>query len=92
MKKNVAQFASVALIFGMFVMIVPRAQAQGAAQPQKLQALTKQLNLTPEQKAKLVPILEADAPKVEAIKGNTSLGGLQKLSRSRPFMPKAILR
>ena len=44
-------------------------------------ALAKQLNLTPAQKAQLMPILEADAPKLEAVKNNASLGPLQKMEQ-----------
>lgn len=81
MKNYVARLATVALMFGTFVWIAPKARAQAPAQAQKLQAIAKQLNLTPEQKAKLMPILEADAPKLEAVKNNPSLGGLQKLEQ-----------
>src|SRR5450755_1140705 len=80
-KKILARFASVALVLGVFVAVAPTAQAQGPAQAQKLAALAKQLNLTPAQKAQLMPILEADAPKLEAIKNNTSLGPLQKMEQ-----------
>jgi hypothetical protein len=81
MKKNLAQLAAVTLMFGLFVAVAPTAQAQAPAQAQKLQALAKQLNLSPEQKMKLMPILEADAPKLQAIKSNTSLGPLQKMEQ-----------
>jgi len=80
-KKILARFASVALVLGVFVAVAPAAQAQGAAQAQKLAAIAKQLNLTPAQKTQLMPILEADAPKLEAIKSNTSLGPLQKMEQ-----------
>jgi protein CpxP len=49
----------------------------------KLEALSKQLNLTPDQKMKLFPILKAEAPKMQAIKDNTSLTKIQKLERIR---------
>jgi len=81
MKKNLARFVNVALILGLFAAITPPAQAQGAAQAQKLAALAKQLNLSPAQKTQLMPILEADAPKLQAIKSNTSLGPLQKMEQ-----------
>ena len=81
MKKIVASFATIALLLGMLAMIAPKAQAQGAGQAQKLAALAKQLNLTPAQKTQLMPILEADAPKLEAIKNNPSLGPLQKMEQ-----------
>ena len=65
------------------------AQSQGSATPttaeklDKLEALSKQLNLTPDQKEKLLPILRAEAPKMQAIKNNTSLTGIQKLQQIR---------
>jgi len=83
MKTHVARVTVLALMFGLLVTLAPKAGAQGPspAQAQKLEALAKQLNLTPQQKMQLMPILKADAPKLEAIKGNTSLGPLQKLEQ-----------
>jgi len=81
MKKQVTRLAYVALVAGVFAAMIPVAEAQGAAQAQKLAAITKQLNLTPAQKTQLMPILEADAPKLEAIKNNASLGPLQKMEQ-----------
>jgi uncharacterized protein HemX len=83
MKKFTARFAALALVLGLVVAIAAKSQAQEPAQAQKLQALAKQLNLSPEQKMKLMPILEADAPKIQAIKNNSSLGGLQKLEQMK---------
>ena len=39
--------------------------------------------LTPDQKEKLFPILRAEAPKMQAIKDNTSQTGMQKLQQIR---------
>jgi hypothetical protein len=58
-------------------------QMQAGGQAQKLAALAKQLNLSPEQKMQLMPILKDEAPKVEAIKSNTSLTGMQKMEQLR---------
>jgi hypothetical protein len=52
--------------------------AQGA---QKAEQVAKQLNLTPDQELKLMPILKAEAPKVKAIKDNTSLSPMQKMEQ-----------
>ena len=75
------------LALGMCMLFVtPRAsqaQAQGSAQAQKPSMVVKQLNLSPEQKIKLMPILEDEAPKVEAIKANASLTNFQKLQQLR---------
>lgn len=84
MHKNVARFATLALLAGSFLASAPRSHAQAASaagQAQKLAALAKQLKLTPQQEKQLMPILEADAPKLETIKSNPSLGPLQKLEQ-----------
>lgn len=87
MKKIAALIAAGTL--GMFLIAATTAQArsqQSAAKEQKLdklEELSKQLNLTPEQKVKLIPILKADAPKIQAIKDNTSLTKLQKVEQIR---------
>ncbi len=85
MNKHLARLAMVALVLVVVPGIGPKAQAQApdAGKAQKLEAIAKQLNLTPEQKTKLMPILEADAPKLQAIKNNTSLGPMQKMEQLR---------
>jgi len=79
--KHITRYAAVALLFTLMAMAAPSLHAQAAGQAEKLAALAKQLNLTPQQKQQLMPILEADAPKIEAIKNNTSLGPLQKMEQ-----------
>lgn len=54
---------------------------QSAQAVQKLQQLATQLALTPEQKGQLMPILVAEAPKVKAIKTDSSLTKMQKVQR-----------
>ncbi len=49
----------------------------------KVQAVAQQLQLTPDQKVKVLPILEQEAPKLEAIKNNPSLSGMQKMKQLR---------
>ena len=49
----------------------------------KVQAIAQKLQLTPEQKVKVLPILEQEAPKLEAIKNNNSLSGMQKMKQLR---------
>ena len=86
MKKLVTRMYTVALLFGVALALAPMSQAQAAAAPdkaQKFQALAKQLNLTPQQEKQLMPILEANAPKLEAIKNNQSLGPLQKMEQMK---------
>jgi len=50
---------------------------------QKLEAISQQLNLSPEQKTQLMPILKEEMPKIQAIKSNTSLTGGEKLQQLR---------
>jgi hypothetical protein len=87
MKRLVARFSVIGL--GLVLLLGIAAQAQAPAAPdasgqaQKLEALAKQLNLTPQQKMQLLPILQADAPKIQEIKNNTSLGPLQKMEQMK---------
>ena len=84
MKSYVTRMAIAAFALGMLLSLTPASHAQAAAaagKAQKFQALAKQLNLTPQQEKQLIPILEANAPKLEAIKNNTSLGPLQKMEQ-----------
>ena len=55
--------------------------AQPQPRSQKLQEIATQLQLTPEQKMQLLPILAAEAPKVRAIKNDPSLSKEQKLQQ-----------
>lgn len=62
------------------------AQAPGPASSggmQKLEAISQELNLSPEQKTQLMPILKEEMPKIQAIKSNTSLTGGEKLQQLR---------
>jgi periplasmic protein CpxP/Spy len=67
----------------MFVLMAQTSSAQNQPALSKAQAIAQQLNLTPQQKAKILPILADEGPKVEAIKNNTSLSGLQKMQQIR---------
>ncbi len=80
MKKSLRLLTSAALFCG-FLILAPAAPGQKPAE--KLQALSQQLNLTPEQKVKLLPILEREGPKIEAIKKDTSLPPMQKMKQLR---------
>jgi len=78
MRKTLRLLTSAALFCG-FLTLIPVVSAQKPAE--KLQALSQQLQLTPEQKAKLLPILEQEGPKIEAIKKDTSLPPMQKMKQ-----------
>jgi periplasmic protein CpxP/Spy len=82
MKNHVRVIVS-AVCCGMFVLLAPTSSAQNQAAMSKAQAIAQQLNLTRQQKAKVLPILAEEGPKVEAIKNNSSLSGFQKVQQIR---------
>ena len=59
---------------------VPGQTAQGL---EKAQAIAQKLKLTPQQEARVIPILRQEAPKLEQIKNNSSLSGMQKMKELR---------
>lgn len=82
MKHRVLLSAALAVCSCVFLVFVPTAKSQqpGAA-AQKLQNLSQVLSLSPQQKSQLAPILEAEAPKLQAIKDNPSLSGKEKMKQ-----------
>jgi len=76
---NYIRVVIAALCFSTFVLVAPTSSAQTKAA--KLEAIAQQLNLTPQQKAKVLPILAEEAPKVQAIKNDNSLTKIQKVQR-----------
>src|SRR5215467_9674553 len=71
------------LMAGMLLLpvgLVP-AQDRAAQGAQKFEQVARQLNLTPAQELKFIPILKTEAPKLEAIKSNTSLSPMQKMQQ-----------
>ena len=67
----------------VLVILAPALPGQTEEKMAKVQAVAQQLQLTPEQKVKVLPILEQEAPKLEAIKNNDSLSGLKKVKQIR---------
>jgi hypothetical protein len=63
--------------------LAPALRGQTDDKMAKVHALAQQLQLTPDQKVKVLPILEQEAPKLEAIKNNNSLSGMQKMKQLR---------
>lgn len=51
--------------------------------PSQIQRMVDQLNLTPDQKAKIDPILADDAKQVRALRGDTTPEGVQKKAEIR---------
>ena len=78
MKKYIRSIAA-ALFFGTFVFVTSTSFAQ--TQAAKLQAISQQLSLTPEQKAKVLPILADEAPKIQKIRNDNSLSKIQEIQQ-----------
>ena len=81
--KNHTHLVISALSVAMFALLAPASFAQKGAGMAKAQAIAQQLNLTPQQKEKILPILAAEAPKVNAIKSDNSLSKVQRMQRVR---------
>jgi hypothetical protein len=82
MKKQFTLLTSTACFFA-FLIFMPVAPGQTTDAAAKLQALSQQLKLTPQQKVQMLPILKEEGPKIEAIKNNTSLPPMQKMKQLR---------
>jgi protein CpxP len=81
--KNHTHLVISALSVAMFALLAPTSFAQKAGAMQKAQAIAQQLNLTPQQKEKILPILADEVPKVNAIKNDNSLSKMQKMQQLR---------
>jgi len=82
MRKHFTLLTS-ALCLLAFLILASAASGQTTDPAAKLQALSQQLRLTPQQKMQMLPILKEEGPKLEAIKNNTSLSGMQKMRQLR---------
>ena len=96
LQKNMLKLAVIAFCLACVVAVsAPRMMAQdsmsgmsGMAAPnpeamQKLEQMSAALKLSPAQKKEVAPILMQEAPKLKEIKGNTSLGPMQKAMQMR---------
>jgi len=79
--KNHTHLVISALSVAIFALLAPTTFAQKGAAMSKAQAIAQQLSLTPQQKEKVLPILVAEAPKVQAIKNDNSLSKVQKIEQ-----------
>jgi hypothetical protein len=96
MRKPFTLLTSTACL-GLFLVLAPAAPAQNPEAEAKVIAVAQQLKLTPQQSVAVLPILKAEAPKVEAIKNNPSLPPMQKMrqlqaihSESAPQLQKIL--
>jgi len=81
MMRTVFYIACCLLLAGVGLAGAQEPAASGGMQ--ELEAISQQLNLSPEQKTQLMPILKEEMPKIQAIKSNTSLTGGEKLQQLR---------
>ena len=80
--KNHIHLVISALSIAMFALATTSFAQKGGAMS-KAQAIAQELNLTPQQKEKILPILAAEVPKVAAIKNDNSLSRVQKMQQVR---------
>ena len=81
--KNRIYLFTAALCSATFVLLASTSYAQKSGGLSKAEAIAQQLNLTPEQKVKILPILRDEVPKVTAIKNDNSVSNMQKMQQIR---------
>jgi periplasmic protein CpxP/Spy len=81
--KNRIYLFTAALCSATFVLLASTSYAQKSGRLSKAEAIAQQLNLTPEQKVKILPILRDEVPKVNAIKNDNSVSNMQKMQQIR---------
>jgi len=81
--KNRIYLFTAALCSAAFVLLASTSYAQKSGAISKVEAISQQLNLTPQQKIKILPILRDEEPKVQAIKNDNSLSKIQKVQKIR---------
>jgi Spy/CpxP family protein refolding chaperone len=79
--KNHTHLVISALSVAIFALLAPTSFAQKGAAMSKAHAIGQQLSLTPQQKEKVLPILAAEVPKVQAIKNDNQLSKTQKIQQ-----------
>ena len=68
---------------GLFAQNNMGTQGNASEAMQKLQKMSAALQLTPQQKQQVKPILMDEAPKLQMIKSDTTLGPMQKAMKMR---------
>jgi hypothetical protein len=81
--KNRVYLFTAALCSATFVLLASTSYAQNSGKLSKVEAISQQLELTPQQKVKILPILRDELPKVQAIKNDNSIGKIQKVQQIR---------
>jgi len=81
--KSRIYLCTAALCSATFVLLASTSYAQKSGRLSKAEEIAQQLNLTPEQKVKILPILRDEVPKVNAIKNDNSVSNTQKMQQIR---------
>ena len=85
--KRPVLFVIVACLCYLFLVVpnLPAQPPQGLSSQsiQRIQNVVRTLNLSPEQISALIPILKAEAPRIQAIKSDQSLSRMQKIEQMR---------
>ena len=88
MKRRMLTFITLALCScTLLIMCTSKLQAQ--TPEEKLQSLSQVLGLNQQQKSQLLPVLQAEAPKLEAIKSNPSLSKRDKRKEMKAIHDQA---
>lgn len=90
MKPRILEFLAIILVVGGIVFLPSRPMAQDLGSLTKkadslgpISGLVQKLNLTPQQLQQVLPILQREAPKPQAIKGSSSLSDEQKVAQTK---------
>jgi Spy/CpxP family protein refolding chaperone len=88
MEKTVKKLALTLFVILLAAMVgAPMVSAQEPASKEevqaKLQGMATALQLTDDQKAKIKPILMAEAPKIQALKADTSMPQMKKMQQMK---------
>lgn len=80
MKHRVVPFTALALFSCLFLsVLVPAVNSQEQGAPgEKFEKVAQVLNLSPQQRSQLQPIIEAEGPKVKSIAQDPNLSGKEK--------------
>ncbi len=81
MKHRVVPFAAFALLSSIALFSLVATVAAQEPPQEKMKMLSQVLGLTPQQKSQLAPIVEAEAPKIQAIQQNPTLPPKEKLKQ-----------
>ena len=93
MKQRIARLVRMVFCISVAALIMARApaqdlgslgkQAQGLGGMGDISALTQKLHLNPQQLQQVLPILQKEFPKLQAIKGSSTLTDSQKVSQTK---------